>query len=517
MVRGPIGAALTLQANGASLPVTVVRTTGNTDDYDITAFSFITPIADGTPYTLSVLTPPAGQTCSVYQGASGTLPVVQGNVLVGCEYNHDLVSRSDDDAVRGSYTDSQSPSIGGSNEVIGITTQSYGEGRFVAFVSYAAGLAGNTSAHRQVFWRDTLTGQTVLVSANADGAEGNGDSWAPALSADGMVVVFESHATNLVAGDTNGVRDIFVRSAISPLPVQRVSVGPAGVQANAASYEPTVSGDGGVIAFTSDASNLSATSLGQSSSNVFRRDVAAGTNTLVSLTTSGVGAGGSRPMLSEDGQRLAFYSFASNIVSGDTNGLWDIFVHDQGTGLRSRVSLTSTGAERNTGTESASRVVTPGISGNGRYVAFATTASNMVPGDTNGMQDVFVVDTQNGAVTRASVGSSGAQGNADSPLGQGERPVLSYDGTWVAFSTASNTLGAGAGSSGVSNVVMHNNTTGETRAVTDRTTGSVGPASMTRSGAYVVFGASSALDGRFNGSGLFSRFTGVARAWWWTE
>jgi Tol biopolymer transport system component len=120
-------------------------------------------------------------------------------------------------------------------------------------------------------------------------------------------------------------------------------------------------------------------------------------------------------------------------------------------------------------------------------------------------------------VTRASVSSSGVQGNFNSPHGQGERPVLSYDGTWVAFSTAASNLGAGAGGSAVSNMLMHNRVTGETRTVTNRATGSVAPPSMTRSGAYVVFGASTALDGRFTGSGLFSHFTGVGRSWWWVE
>ncbi|MBC7954757.1 MAG: PD40 domain-containing protein [Cytophagales bacterium] len=519
-VRGPVGGQLTLQANGAALPVTVVHGAGNTDAYDATAFSFLTLLPNGTPYTLSVQTPPTGQTCSVYKGASGTLPVVQTNVLVGCEHNYDLISRSSNDAARGTYYDSQAPAIGGSNEAVGATANGLGEGRFVVFVSSAAGLAGNTNAHRQVFWRDNLTGETVLVSANAAGVEGNGDSWAPSISADGRAVAFESYASNLVVGDTNGVRDVFGWVATAPprTPgVERVSVGPGGVQANSESFEPTVSGDGRVVAFSSGASNLTAGVSGISTINVYRRDVVAGTNTLITANAAGTGVGGAKPMLSENGQRLAFYSFASNITAGDTNGLWDVFVYDHSNGARTRVSLTSTGGERNQGVESASRVVAPAISGNGRYVAYATTASNVVPGDTNGTQDVFVVDTQTSAVTRASVSSSGVQGNADSPLGQGERVSLSYDGAWVAFSSAANTLGAGAGSSGVSNMLMHNRVTGETRAVTNQTTGSVGTSAMTRSGAYVVFGSSTALDGRFSGSGLFSRFTGVARSWWWVE
>lgn len=520
-LRGPVGAQVVLQSNGGSnLTATVVQSAGVADHYDETGFTFPTPLADGTAYQVSLFTQPANQTCSVYKGATGTTPVAATALRVGCEHTYDRVSRSSNNAALGTYFDSQSPVIGGGNEAIGATTEGYGEGRFVAFVSSAAGMGtGSTSARRQVFWRDNLTGQTVLVSANAAGAEGNGDSWAPAISADGLVVVFESYASNLVAGDTNGVRDIFAWSATDPTGIERVSVGPGagGVEANSESFEPTVSGDGRVIAFASGASNLTAGVSGISTINVYRRDVGSNTNTLISANGSGTGVGGSKPVLSEDGQRLAFYSFASNITAGDTNGLWDIFVYDHGTGSRTRVSLTSGGGERNQGSESASRVVAPAISGNGRYVAFATTATNMVAGDTNGMQDVFIVDTQTGEVARSSVGSAGTQGNADSPLGQGERVALSYDGTWVAFSTASSNLGAGAGTSGISNMLMHNHVTGETRTVTNQTTGSVGPAAMTRSAAYVVFGAATSLDPRFTGSGLFSRFTGVARSWWWVD
>ena len=516
-VRGPIGAQLVLQNNGADdLSVTVALSPGNTEKYDETAFSFATLLANATPYTVTVKTPPAGQTCSVYKGASGSMPVAAQALRVGCEITYDLVSRSSNDAVRGTYYDSRDPVVGGSTEAIGATTQGYGEGRFIAFVSSAAGIAGSTGARRQVFWRDQLTGETKLVSASAAGAEGNGDSWAPSISADGLAVAFESYASNLVAGDTNGVRDVFGWLATDPAGIERLSVGAGGAEANAASYGPTVSGDGRVVAFMSGASNLTPGVSGTNGTHVIRRDVVAGTNKLVSVNAGGVAQDAGNPVLSEDGNRLAFSTFWP-LLASDTNNLWDIYVYDHGASSLQRVSLTSTGGERNQGTESASRSVAPAISGNGRFVAYATTATNMVPGDTNAMQDVFVTDTQTGAVTRASVSSSGAQGNADSPVGQGERVALSHDGTWVAFSTASNTLGVGAGTTGISNVVMHNRVTGETRAVTNQTTGSVGPVAMSRSGAYVVFGAANPLDGRFASSGLFSRFTGVTRAWWWVD
>jgi Tol biopolymer transport system component len=513
-LRGPVGAQAVLQNNGSDdLPVTVVRSVISTDDYDVTPFAFATQLPDGAAYQVSVKTPPAGQSCAVYAGATGTMPVGADAVRVGCEHIYDLVSRSFDDADLGTFFESGAPSIGGSDVAVGATVDGYGEGRFVAFVSSAAGLGGATGARRQVFWRDRMSRQTLLLSASAAGVEGNDDSFAPAIAADGLTVAFESYASNLVAGDTNAVRDVFVWSALTPnAGVRRASVGPGGVEANAESFEPTVSGDGRLVAFSTGASNLTPGVSGINTINVVLRDLAAGTNALVSATAGGVGVGGSKPALAEDGSRLAFHSISSQLVAGDTNGLWDVFVYDVlSTGLQ-RVSLTSGGGERNQGSESASRVVAPAISGDGRYVAFATTATNMTSGDTNGAQDVFVVDTQTGSVVRASVDDAGAPGNGDSPVGQGARVSLSSDGRWVAFSTNASNLGAPAG-----NVLMRDWVYGETRVVSSMSGGSVGEPSMSRTGAYVVFGAGQALDPRFASTGLFARFTGVARAWWWID
>lgn len=512
-LRGPVNAQVVLQNNGGDdLAVTVTRLVG-TDHYVDTVFSFPTLLTDGTAYQLSVKTVPAGQTCSVYKGGTGTLPVIATAVHVGCEYTYDHLSRSSDDTVRATYFESSAPVIGGAGVAVGSTADAHGEGRFVAFVSSAAGIGNTTGVKRQVFWRDRLTGETVLVSANGSGTEGNGDSFAPAISADGLWVVFESYASNLVVNDANGVRDVFIWSATAPgNGVQRISVGPGNNEANAESYEPAISADGKIVAFSSGASNLSAGVSGTSTINVYRRDLSTGSNTLVSSNSAGTGVGGSHPAMSEDGNRLAFYSISTTLVNGDTNGLWDIFVYDHAQASLARVSLTATGGERNQGTESISRVVAPSISGNGRYVAFATTATNMVSGDTNAAQDVFVVDTQTGSVVRASVNSMGAQGNGDSPVGQGESVALSYDSSWIAFTTASSNLGTGS-----NNVVMHNRVTGETRSVSEQVGSSVGVASMSRSGIYVVFGTGNFLDSRFNSSGLFARFTGVGRSWWWVD
>jgi Tol biopolymer transport system component len=522
---GPVGAQIVLRASGVEDLTLTLPTAGNTlDPYNQLDFAFTPPLADGTAYQVQLLTPAPDHQCAVFGGASGTMPVAATTVRVGCEVTHDLVSRSSASLVRGSYFDSSAPVVGGADVALGTTTQAHGEGRFVAFVSSAA-LAGNTGAHRQVYWRDRLTGVTRLVSATPAGAEGNGDSGAPSISADGLTVAFESLATNLDGSDTNGVSDVFVWRALdagAAAGARRVSLAAGGGQADGASSEPVLSGDGSVLAWTSTASNLAAGVSGTTTPNVYRRVLAGGTTTpgttpgttpvttLVSRDAQGKGVGGARPAISEDGNRLAFWSAAATLVAGDVNGLWDIFVHDQAGASLQRVSLTSSGGERDQGSESASRVVAPAISGNGRFVAYASTATNVVPDDTNGVQDVFVVDTATGAVTRASVSTGGVQGNADSPAGQGERVALSADGRQVAFSTLASNLGPRG-----NNVVLRDLAGGTTQALSDQGTSSVGPVMLSRRAGYAVFGSGSALDPRYNGSGLYARYTGLVPGFSW--
>jgi Tol biopolymer transport system component len=166
--------------------------------------------------------------------------------------------------------------------------------------------------------------------------------------------------------------------------------------------------------------------------------------------------------------------------------------------------------------EGQSDIVSPTISGNGRYVAYPSYATDLVAGDTGGIRDVFVVDTQTSgaslSVVRASVTTAGVQADGNSPVGQVDRLGLSYDGSWVAFNTNATNLGTTAG-----NVVMHNLSTGETRVVSTGTSSNTS-VDISRTGAYVSFGTGEVgLDTRFNFSGLIARFTGVGRSWWWID
>lgn len=515
--HGPVGASVRLQVNGGDdLTVTLAARTGHTDAYDAQAFSFPSPLLNGSAYEVTLKDSPAGQVCSAFQGASGTAGSAAGSLHVGCEYAFDALAR-DGVLVDPSFGLETTPVVGGANVPIGAGTSAYGEGRYVAFVARPRAVAAGAAA--QVYWRDRFTGTTYLVSANADGAEGDMDSAAPAISADGQTVVFHSEARNLVPADGNGRRDVFAWSALAPRGgVQRVSVGPGGVEADGDSHDASVSGDGRVVAFASTASNLADGAPVNGTEIVIRHDRATGVNTAASREGTGPAQQGLKPSISEDGNRVAFWSYRLETGS-DTRGLWDIFVYDHGTHRLTAVSAGNYGGQRNQGSDEANSLFAPALSGNGRYVAYASGATNLVFDDHNNRRDVFVVDTQTGVTALASVAGSGSQGNADSMLAESDRPAISYDGTWVAFTTTSSNLGVPVSGPGRGLLLMHNTVTGETRAITSDAHCCVsGSPSMSRSGAYVVFSADGALDPRFSGTtGPFAAFTGLALPFpWWS-
>jgi Tol biopolymer transport system component len=263
------------------------------------------------------------------------------------------------------------------------------DGRYVAFESPSTNLvAGDTNGYSDVFVRDRVAGTTVRLSLDTIGAQGNNASSTPAISADGRFIAFDSFATNLVAGDTNGVTDIFVRDRIAGT-TERVSVGPGGAQANGSSDIPSISADGRYVAFQSTASNLSVRAT-NGAQHVFVRDRWGGTTECVSVNTTGAqeNASSSAPFhaLSADGRFVSFWSSSTDIVAGDTNGFTDIFLRDRASASTERVSLDTAGAQGNSSSSWGS------ISEDGRFVAFQSFASNLVAGDQNGFTDVFLRD-----------------------------------------------------------------------------------------------------------------------------
>ena len=267
-------------------------------------------------------------------------------------------------------------------------------------------------------------GRTERVSVASDGTDANGESggnW-PAISADGRYVVFGSTASNLVAGDTNEIVDIFVHDRVTRI-MERVSIASDGTQANGASYRPFINADGRYVGFHSSATNLVP---GDSNGtwDIFVRDRTTHVTERVSVATDGTQGNGLSywPTISADGRYVTFDSRSSNLVAGDTNGFWDVFVHDRTTRSTERVTGTAT----NGGGQSV-------MSANGRYIAFESTATN--PAEASTTTDIYVFDRATAVTERVSDASDGSRAT-----GPSMRPSINADGRYIAFDSYASNL-----------------------------------------------------------------------------
>jgi len=270
-----------------------------------------------------------------------------------------------------------------------VTPSISADGRYIVFTSYASNLAWNDpNSVPDVFRYDRQTGATELVSVRIGGHSGVGESFSyvSAVSADGNLVVFSSNANDLVVGDGNGQADSFIRNMQAGLTLL-MSVSSAGIQANGSSSVATISGSGRYATFTSSADNLAGVDV-NGAVDVFLRDVQLGTTTLVSVGLNGMaGAGESRwGLASDDGRYVTFHSFAADLDPQDSNPWEDIFVRDTLAGVTRQVSLAWTGAQP----DDAVVYWHPAISSDGLWVGFSSHAINLVPGDGNGVHDVFL-------------------------------------------------------------------------------------------------------------------------------
>jgi len=353
------------------------------------------------------------------------------------------------------------------------------DGRIVAFRSFSSNLVpGDTNGVRDVFVRDRAAGTTQRVSVSSIGVQGNGESGmceghrGLETSGDGRYILFISAAVNLVPGDTNGECDLFLRDRQAGT-TERVNLpDPATgqTQADGPSAMPSMSEDGRFVAFFSRASNLVP---GVSEPGIFVRDRVSGSTVWIpppagrtiaspalsgdgqvvafvgpvggvpnvglydrssgtyELVSAGLGGGGgnapsSDPLVSGTGRYVAFQSSATNLVAGDTNGVMDVFVLDRQAGVTLRVSVSSTGQQGN----DVSRY--PSISGDGAVVTFESFASDLVPGDTNDRNDIFVRDLVAGTTERVSLpdpstGESQSDGNSSAPAADGDGGVVAFD------------------------------------------------------------------------------------------
>ena len=354
------------------------------------------------------------------------------------------------------------------------------DGRYVAFASFSSTFGPTDGNGRSdVYLRDRLNHVTKRISVGAGGKWSNGNSIHPTITPDGRFVAFESDASTLVAGDTNRETDVFVRDRRTGR-TERVSISTNGTQ-YVGSRNASISDDGRYVAFESHVPT-------GSPPEIFVRDRLVGTTRLVSVLLPGAQLSWTdrsyRPSISGDGRYVAFESLSDKLVPNDTNGksdifvrdllmqttervttgdngeanrdsffasisadgryvtfetdatnlveksdsIYDVIVHDRQTGRNELISVGSGGAPSDGYSFHAA------ITADGRYVAFASDATNIVPGDTNGQMDVFLRDRQEGVTERVSVSSAGEQGGGPN----GENVAISSNGRFVAFDQVCN-------------------------------------------------------------------------------
>lgn len=304
-------------------------------------------------------------------------------------------------------------------------------GRYVAFTSAASNLVpGDTNETWDVFVRDRWAATTARISESSAGVQANSSSYGLMMSPDGRYILFGSDATNLVRGDTNAAFDVYLWDRRSGL-TSRVSLSDSGGQLNASTYGGAISADGRYVTFNTAASDVGGGRDANEASDVFVRDRVAGTTRRVSQSNGGGQANGASDSsaISADGQFVTFTSEASNLVRGDANGFADIFVWDRRTSTTSRVTRSADGR----GTDNGSTL--GGINSDGRYITFTSDASNLVAGDTNGFGDIFLWDRQTDTISRMSLTTAGGQSNDYSYA-----PAINADGRYVAFSSYASNL-----------------------------------------------------------------------------
>lgn len=324
-----------------------------------------------------------------------------------------------------------------------------GDGRYVAFYSTADNLVpGDFNGFGDIFVRDTRNNTLERINVDSTGNEAIQDSEGrPSISSDGRYVAFSSLAWNLVGNDWTPLWDIFVHDRDIGI-TTRVSVNSAGDAGDDNSYAPSISADGRFVAFQSKATNFSTVD-NSSVSDIFVHDRDTGNTSLVSVDSAGNWILGQnwKPAISGDGRYVAFESSDNDAAPGCEDSGWVVLVHDRNTGSTTCVSVDSAGNGGNIHSQK------PSISASGRFVAFESTSTNLVVGDTNNSRDVFLHDRDSGTTTRLSVDSQGNEAGCCS-----RNAAISGDGRYVAFESSARNLG----NNNSTHVYVHDNVTGTT-------------------------------------------------------
>jgi Tol biopolymer transport system component len=312
------------------------------------------------------------------------------------------------------------------------------DGRFVAFASNASNLVErDTNGKTDVFVRDLHEGRTILVSANENGEVANERSDHPRISADGTTVVFASFATDLAAGESGSPVDLYVRDiSEKERGTELVSVDSGEVARGSEFEHASISGDGNLVVFSAESTLLVPGDANGGANDIFLRDRAAGTTTRVNVDDNGVQPTfftSDNPVISTDGRFVAYTTAASRFIDpNDSGSAADVFVHDLRKRQTSIASLDGDGVRTN------SSASLPTLSGDGQFVAFASSASNLTTTAGGGLSKVFLRDRKRASTQFASFNASGGV-----PSTHASGQALSANGNVLALSTAATDIVAG--------------------------------------------------------------------------
>ncbi|MFK5894082.1 MAG: hypothetical protein QM504_12745 [Pseudomonadota bacterium] len=333
------------------------------------------------------------------------------------------------------------------------------DGRYIAFNSEGINLVANdTNNVKDIFVRDTLNGTTKRVSVDSSGAQANWESASASITPDGRYILFRSDANNLINNDTNNSTDIFLHDT-SNGETKRVSIATGGGEANGPSLSPSMSSDARYIAFKSDATNLVAGD-NNNKVDIFVHDTVKGETRRVSADSNGADANGysTGPIISEDGLYIVFNSEASNLINNDTNNFLDTFVYNRTSNTTTRISVKSNGDQASADNNSYDYPTRPSISNNGQYISYTSSLIDLVDNDTNNQIDVFIYNTATQETRRISVDSLGIEANASSAY-----PSISNDGRYISFSSFASNLVANDTNGHSSDIFVHDTQTGKTK------------------------------------------------------
>lgn len=315
------------------------------------------------------------------------------------------------------------------------------DGNFVAFRSFASNLVGGGAGQWHIYVKNLSTGAIIRASTSGSGVPANGFSYNPVFSHDGKKIAFESDATNLTAVDDGLFRDVFVKNLVNGA-VTRVSSSASAKRGNGDSANPVFSPDDTKVAFDSYANNLVPKDR-NGFRDVFVKTLSSGAIVRVSTNKDGKQGPGSsgNPAFSPDGKKIAFWSNWPVVLRGDANNTSDVFVKTLASGAVVRVSSNASGHGGNTAS------FNPAFSPNGNSIAFISLASNLVKGDANNFEDIFVKDLASEAIARVTVNPNGRSPNGRSwtedGSGKSYSPVFNAASDKIVFPSAASNLVSG--------------------------------------------------------------------------